>query len=193
MLHPDAAVVLVALVGVAALSIAADALEPPTISAGEAPHHEGARVALVARVLEAHHGERGRFLVLADPHHRLTALAGPGDGPAVGDLVRVVGIVQRMERAWGLSLDRVETLEMAASRALSPGELARAPHAWEGARVLARGELRDGMLVGGDARVRVTGEPPPREDGAWLAAGTFHYREREAAFVLRVDTWTPAS
>lgn len=167
------------------------------MAAADAPAHEGARVLVEARVLEVAHGARGRFLVLADATHRLSALAGPGDGPAPGDVVRAVGIVQRVDRAWGLSVERLEVVERAAERPVSPADLAREPDAFVGARVLVRGELRDGALVGEGARLRVVGEEPPADadadmGGAWLAAGTLEYRAREAAYALRVDAWTRA-
>ena len=191
--HPDAAVPLVAVGGVLLLTLLSHAVAPPLIVPAQAPQHEGTRVAVELRVLDVRHGERGRFMTLADEHHRLAALAGPGDGPAPGDVVRVVGVVQRVDRAWGVSVERLDVLEPAASRALSPADVARAPDAFVGARVLLRGELRGEQLVADGARLRVSGAEPPSPDGWWLAAGTFHYRASDASFALRVDAWTRPS
>ena len=191
--HPDAAVPLLAVGGVLFLTFLSHALAPPLIVPAEAPQHEGARVVVELRVLDVRHGERGRFLTLSDEHHRLAALAGPGEGPAPGDVVRAVGIVQRLDRAWGVSIERMEVVEAAASRALSPADVARAPDAYVGARVLLRGEMRGEQLVADGARLRVSGVEPPSAEGWWLAAGTFHYRASDASYALRVDAWTRPS
>lgn len=190
-LPTDAALSLLALGGVLALLALARWSEPPQVALSDVPAREGARVAVEARVLEAAAGRRAAFLVLADDAHRLPAFA-PLDPPlAPGDRVRAVGIATRLDDgAPGLSLERVEVVERAATRVLSPADLAARPHAYEGARVLVRGEARDGALAGGGARVLLAGDPPPEREGAWLAAGTFRYAEGRTAYVLRVDAWT---
>lgn len=186
-LHPDHAVALLSLLGVLLLLAWSRAAEPPLVTLGEAPAREGARVAVEARVVEV----RGPLLTLADEGHRIRAFAPPGPPPARGDLGRGEGLVTRLDDGPGRSLDALGVLERAASRALQPSELAARPHAYDGARVLVAGEVRDDALVGGGARVRLRGEPAPSDEGEWLAEGVFHYRMEEAAFVLRVETWTP--
>lgn len=160
---------------------------------GEVPDHEGRRVAVEARVLEV----RGAFLVLSDGAHRLSAFAPRDHVPARGDLVRAEGLVTRLADGPGLSLDALVVVEPAATRALSPSDLSERPEAFDGARVLLRGEIRDGALVGGGARVRLRGEPVPDAHRAsaadWLAQGVFHYRPEETAYVLRVESWTRAT
>lgn len=189
-LHPDAAVALLALAGVSALLLLAHALEPPRVALAEVPDREGARVQVEARVLQV----EGRRLVLADATHRIGAFApAHGPAPARGDLVRAEGIVARLDDGPGLSLDALVVVEPAAARPLLPSDLAARPESHDGARVLVLGEVRGDALVGGDARVRLRGEPPPSQEGDWLARGTFHYREEEAAYVLRVESWTRPS
>lgn len=191
-LGPDASLILLAVLAVALLHVAKLLLAPPLVALAEAPAREGERVAVEARVVRAAHGERGRFLMLADDAARLPALAGAGEGPAPGDVVRVVGVVSRFDDGLGISVERIDVLVPAATRPLSPATLARSPEAYEGARVLVRGELRGGALLGGGARVALGGEPAPRDadDALWLAAGTFYYRTESAAYVLSVDAWT---
>lgn len=187
--HPDAAVALCALAGVVALHGLALALDPPSVSLGEVPGREGSRVAVEARVVELWRGERATRLVLADAQHRLPAFAPPDAAVSRGDVVRAVGIASRLDEGPGLSLESVTVVRRAESVVLVPHDLAAAPAAYDGARVVVLGEARGGDLVGEGARVRVSGEPPPGA-GAWLASGTFAYREREAAYVLRVESWT---
>lgn len=193
-LHPDVALLLATLSAVAALHGVKALAEPPLVAALDAPEHEGARVAVEARVLDLRHGARGRWMMLADDTARLPVLAPPGDGPARGDTVRAVGVVTRGDDgAPALSLERLEVLQPAATRPLTPAEVARAPHLHEGARMLVRGEWRDGQLAADGARLTLAGDAPPERDtGPWLAAGTFYYRERSASYVLAVDTWTRA-
>lgn len=192
--HPDALLLFFSLLGVSGLLLLAHLLEPPLVSLAEAAEREGERVGVEARVLQAH----GRRLVLSDGHHRLGAWAPAGaEPPARGDLVRAEGIVTRLDDGPGLSLDALRVLEPAASRPLSPAELGAAPGSWDGARVLVLGEVRGEALVGEGARVRLRGEPLPARgeqgEGDWLARGVFHYRPEEAAFVLRVESWTRPS
>lgn len=164
------------------------------MSLAEAAEREGERVGVEARVLQAH----GRRLVLGDGHHRLGAWAPTGtEPPARGDLVRAEGIVTRLDDGPGLSLDALRVVEPAASRPLTPAELGAGPEAYDGARVLVRGEVRGDALVAEGGRVRLRGEPPPARgaegEGDWLARGVFHYRPEEAAYVLRVESWTRPS
>lgn len=189
-LHPDAAVALLALAGVSSLLLLAHVLEPPRVPLSEVPDREGQRVQVEARVLRV----SGAYLLLADATHRLGAFAPPDDPlPARGDLVRAEGIATRLDDGPGLSLDTLEVVEPAATRPVLPSDLAAAPQAHDGARVLVAGEVRGDALVGGGARVRLRGEPVPSKEGDWLAAGVFHYRPEEAAYVLRVETWTRPS
>lgn len=190
---PDAAIIVAAVVGVGALHLLALWLTPPLVDLAEVPAREGARVAVEARVLRVVHGDNGRALTLAQDGTRVTALAGPGDGPARGDVVRAVGVATRLSDGVGLSLERVDVVLAAGARPLLPSDLARSPEDHDGARVAVRGELRDDALVGGGARVRVTGEAPPAKSGVFVAAGDFLYRATDASFVLRVATWTPVS
>lgn len=189
-LHPDAAVALAALAGVLLLLLLARALEPPTVALVEVPAREGSRIAVEARVVDLVRGERAARLVLADGHHRIPAFAPPDVAVARGDLVRAVGIASRLEEGPGLSLESATVLEPAGTTLLAPRELAASPASYDGARVAVLGEPRGGDLVGVDARLRLSGEPPPLEGGAWVARGTFAYREREAGYVLRVEAWT---
>ena len=189
-LHPDAAVLLLALAGVSALLLLAHLSEPPRVPLSEVPAREGERVQVEARVLRV----QGRHLLLADATHRLGAFAPPhGDLPARGDLVRAEGVATRLEDGPGLSLDRLVVVEPAASRPLLPSDLSADPRAHDGARVLVLGEVRGDALVGGGARVRLRGEPPPEKAGDWLAEGVFHWRAEETAYVLRVESWTRPS
>lgn len=189
-------VLLAALAGVTLLHVVGALAHPPLVPVEDVPDHEGARVAVEALVLDVRHGARGRYVVLADASARVPALAGPGDGPAPGDLVRAVGVVTRLDDGPGLSAESIDVLVPAASRPLSPADVARDPQRHEGARVLVHGVVRDGMLVGGGARLQLAGEPFPthaREgDEAWSAAGTLRYHARTAAYVLAVDAWTRA-
>ena len=190
--HPDLAVLLVALLGVAALHAAARWTEPPLVLLPDVPQHEGSRVAVEGRVLDVRHGARGRLMLLAADGHRLPILAGPGDGPQRGDEARVVGLVTRLAEGMGLSMERLDVLRPAASRTLLPADLAAHPGDFDGARVAVEGEPRDGWLRGGGARVALAGAPPPARDGWWLAAGTFAYDRDRAAYALWVESWTRA-
>lgn len=188
-LKPDVLVVAAAVLGVAALHVAAAWTSPPLVPLADAPSHEGERVAVEARILDARHGERGTFLLLAADGRRLDALGGPLLAGEPGDEVRLTGIPMRTERGWVLSVDGVTLLAPAASRALTPGDLARAPLDHAGARVAVRGDAKEGILEGDGARLRVTGAPPPRS--GWLVAtGTFDYDASRAAYALRVESWT---
>jgi hypothetical protein len=187
--HPDVAVTATALVGVAALHVASLLLAPPVVSLADAPFRAGARIAVEALVLDVAHGPRGRSLTLAQEGQRLLALAPPGDGPARGDLVRAVGVSDGDK----LSADELTVLAPAATRAIDPADLARAPRDFEGARVLVRGEVRNAALAGGGARVALAGEPPPDPGGVWLATGTFRYHAADASYQLAVESWTRPS
>lgn len=185
-LPSDLVIALLAFVTVGALHVLAENLEPPLVSLEEVPSREGARVMVEGRVL----GVAGRHVVLADATHRMGAFLPEAGAVARGDLVRVVGISARLHDGPGLSGERVEVLEPAASRILSPADLGASPAERDGARVLVEGEIRDDSLVGGGGRVRLRGEPAPSREGDWLARGVFHYRPEEAAYVLRVESWT---
>lgn len=187
-MRTDAALVLLALIGVAALSLVAHLTEPDLAPLAAA--REGARIAVEARVLAAHEGARATFVTLHDGAHRMDAFAPRSARLLPGDWVRAVGVVSRDDGALVLSIDRAVVLARAPGAPLSPGTLARDPEAWDGARVALVGELRAGALVGGDARVRVDGERAPEPRGAWVATGTFRYDASEAAYVLRVESWT---
>lgn len=164
---------------------------PTTLAARDAPAHEGDRITLEARVLAASGSARGRHLVVADDTARLPVVAQPGALPQPGDRVRIVGLVARLDEGIGLSAERIEVLEGATT--VDPSTLARTPALYEGARVLVRGEAREGALVGGGARVALTGEPVPAAGGAWLASGTFYYNTDHAAYALKVETWSRPS
>ncbi|GEM_PF-4202013 len=192
-LHPDLAVVLVALLAVALLAALSLLLSPARVAVRDAPLHEGSRVLVEGRVLQASGTDRGRHLVVADDTARIGVVAGPGPVPAPGDRVRVTGLVSRLDDGPGLSAESLDVVEAAAPRPLDPATLARAPALYEGARVLVRGEPREGDLVGGGARVRLAGLAPPSAPGAWLAAGAFRYDEAHAAYVLKVDAWSRPS
>ena len=191
-LHPDLAVLLVALAGVAALHLAARWTEPPLVPLADAARHEGSRVAVEGRILDVRHGARGRLLTLADHGHRMPLLAPPGDGPHRGDEARAVGIVTRLDGGLGLSLERIDVLRPAGTRTITPSDLAARPQDYDGARVAVEGEVRDGWLKGGGARVALAGEAPPAHDGWWRADGTFRYDEDHAGYALWVDAWTRA-
>ncbi len=190
-LRTDAALLFASLVAILLLALLRVVLAPPLLPVEDVAEHEGERVSVLARVLDARHGARGRFLMLADETARVPALAGRGDGPFAGDFVRVVGVVTRFDDGPGISVESIEVVENAASRPLAPSEIARAPESFEGARVLLVGELRDGALVGGGARIAVAGHDAPARDGWWLAAGVVRYHESRVAYSLVVDTWTP--
>jgi hypothetical protein len=183
--HPDAVVILVAILGVLLLLAAERVLAPPLVTLPEAAAREGDRVEVEARVLFVSHARHGRLVALAMDGARMDALAGAGDGPGKGDVVRARGVV----RGGALSVDRIEVILPAATRPLDPSDLARAPADFDGAPILVRGEARDGFLAGGGARVRIAGAPAPG-DGAWLVAGVFRYHERDASYVLQADAWT---
>lgn len=191
---PDALVLVAAVVGVLSLFAAAEWVAPPSIALGEVAAHESQRVALTARVLEARHGTSGRMLVVADEAHRGMVFAGLGVGPWPGDVVRVVGVVQRGADGYAVSADRIEVVEEAGARVASPVEIAREPDAYLGARVRVLGEWRaeDATLSGGGARLRVLGDAAP-EAGWWIASGEVVYVSSDARFALRVDAWTPRS
>lgn len=189
---PDLLVLLAAAGGIALLAGLGRALDPTSVSLGDVPAHEGERVVVHARVLEAASGARATRLVLADAHHRLPAFAPPGLVVFPGDEVRAIGIASRLDDGPGLSLERVDLVARAAKRALGPAEVARDPQAYDGARILVLGEARADRLVGEDARLRVAGVAAPGT-GWWLAEGVFRYRADEAAYVLRVESWTRPS
>jgi hypothetical protein len=188
LLSIDASVLLACLAGVGALHLLAHVLAPPLVALADLPAHEGGRVAVEARVLQVHR----RSFVLAQEGTRALALGDAGAQP--GDVVRAVGLASRLSDGVGLSTERVEVLVHAGERPLDPAALAAQPRDYEGARVLLRGEAREGALVGGGARVKLDGEPPPPDArGLWLVAGTFHYRTNDASFALRADAWSRSS
>lgn len=187
-LHPDLAVVLLALVGVAALHVAANLTAPPLVALAEVPARAGARVAVEARVLDVTHGQRGRAITLAQDGARLLALAAEAAGPARGDVVRIVGVSDGVQ----LSGEEVTVLTPSATRPLDPSDVTRSPADYDGARILVRGTLQQGMLSGSGARISLAGDPAPAS-GTWLATGTFRYHANDASYKLTVDTWTRAS
>jgi len=189
-LPSDLALVLVSLAAIGALFLLAHALRPPLVGLAALPLHEGERVSVEARVVQASESAHGRRLVVADDAARVTALLGPGVAPAPGERVHLEGVVARFADGLGLSADALQVL--APSPALGVADLARHPQGFDGARVLVRGEPREGALVGGGARVALAGVPAPRE-GVWLADGDFAYDAPHAAFVLRVRAWSPSS
>jgi hypothetical protein len=192
-LHPDLVVVLVAILGVSALALAERLRAPAPMRLADALGEDGARVAVDARVLAVTHTARGRAIVLAQDGTRATALASKGAGPERGDLVRVLATVQPLADGPGLSVQRVDVLVPAATRPLSPADLARAPADFDGARVLVRGEVgRDGTLSGDGARVALGGVPAPG-GGPWLVAGVFRYHDVHLDYVLEAEAWTRPS
>ena len=185
--HPDVVLSLVALAAVGALLGLAELLTPPRVSFAEA--EEGARVEVLARVLDLHDGPRARRLMLTDGAHRMPAFA-PHEPPLErGDVVRAVGIVSRDERGLLLSLEEVEVAMPTARVVRQPADLAARPHEFDGARVVVEGEVRAGMLVGGGARVRLAGDGAPPE-GDVVVTGAFRYRESDASYVVWVESWT---
>lgn len=190
--HPDVVVVLLAILGVAGLTLASRLTAPAPSALADALAEEGARVIVEARVLMATHTLHGRAIVLAWNGTRTTALAAPGVGPERGDIVRVTGVVSRLTEGIGISAQGVDVLVPAATRPLDPSEVARTPADFDGARVLIRGVLdSNGLLAGGGARLHLAGTPAPGEKGgAWLVAGTFRYHTTHAEFVLEADSWT---
>lgn len=180
----DVAVVVASLLGVGALHLLSAALEPPLVLLADAPKHEGERVAFEARVLRA---TPGGLVILAQDGARVNAFSKARVG--AGDQVRAVGVLN----GGALSVESIVVLQKAAIRPIEPADLAASPRDFEGARVLVRGEARDGALVGGGARVRVMGEPAPVGAGSWLVSGTFRYHEKDASFVLVAESWTRSS
>lgn len=187
-MRTDVPLAALALAGVLALLALAQLTEPDVAPLAGA--REGARIAVEARVLAAHEGARATFVTLHDGAHRMDGFAPREARLLPGDWVRAVGVVSRDGGALVLSIDRATVLARAPGAPLPPGTLAREPDAWDGARVAVVGELRAGALVGGDARVKVEGERAPEPRGAWVATGVFRYDASEAAYVLRVESWT---
>lgn len=185
--HPDVTLTLLALAAVALLFGLGQLLTPPRVAFADA--QEGARVEVEARVLDIDDGRRARRLTLTDGAHRMPAFA-PLEPPLTrGDVVRAVGLVAREESGLVLSLDEVEVVVATARVIRQPGELAQRPDEFDGARVVVEGDVRSGALVGGGARVRLAGDALPKE-GAVVVAGTFRYHERDASYVVWVESWT---
>ncbi|MEA3198890.1 MAG: hypothetical protein QOE90_318 [Thermoplasmata archaeon] len=192
-LHPDLAVVLAASVAVVVLLAVSLGTAPAAIAAKDAPLHDGQRVRLDARVLAASGSARGLRLVVADDTARLTVLGQAGLAqPQPGDRVRLVGLVAQLSDGLGLSAETITVTQRAATQPIDPAQVARQPQLYEGARVLLRGEARDGALAGGGARMLLSGLAPPAP-GSWLAAGTVFYDTAHAAYELRVDAWSRPS
>lgn len=188
----DALLLAASLGSIGVLATLAEALEPPLVPIRNLDAHEGERVRVDARVLLIRHGERGRFLSLADETHRIDALAGPADGPRAGDVVRAVGIVAREPGGFVLSVQALDVVEAAGERPLSPAEIAARPEAFLGARVAVLAEARDGALVADGVRLRADGRDAPGA-GWWLASGVVRYREKDASYAVAVDAWTRPS
>lgn len=191
-MRTDATLTGLALVGIAALAAFAAWSEPDVVPFVEAASHEGARVAIEGRILALHEGARARHLTLSDGSARMSAFAPLSPALSLGDVVRLIGVVSRLDDGIGLSAERVELVQTTASILLTPADLAARPLAYEGARVTVVGDVRDGGIAGGGARVAIAGEPAPHE-GRWIATGTLRYAEPSARYVLRVETWTRPS
>ena len=188
----DALLAALALGSVLALTLLAHVLEPPLVSLAEAAKREGARVAVEARVLDARPGPRARWMELSDGAHRLGAF-----GPLVpevgrGDTISGAGVVSRDGRSFLLSLDELSVVQRADVAVRRPDDLAASPSAFDGARVVVRGEVRGGALVGDAARIAMRGDDVPTA-GFAVVTGSFRYHEPSAAYVLWVETWSPPS
>lgn len=185
--HPDVALALTALLAVGALHVLADALTPPRVTFAEAK--EGARVEVLARVLDFFEGTRARRLTLSDGAHRMPAFAPHEPSIERGDVVRGVGIVSRDESGLLLSLEEVEVVHATARLVRQPADLAARPAEFDGARVIVEGEARAGFLAGGGARVKLLGDDIPKE-GYVVVTGAFRYHETDASFGVWVESWT---
>lgn len=185
--RPDLVLALASFAAILLLAGLARWMEPPVVALADA--QEGARVTVEARVLSVRSTERAQLLVVSDGEHRMPAFAPRSPAVARGDEVRATGVVSRMDDGLALSAESLVVTRPTASVERLPAELAHEPRAFEGARVVVRGEARDGMLVGGGARVALRGEALPRE-GAAVVTGTFAYRELDASYVVWVESWT---
>lgn len=188
--RPDLVLTGAAVLAILLLGGLAHWMEPPLVALGEA--QEGARVKVEARVLSVRATERGQLLTLSDGAHSMPAFAPRVPVVARGDEVVATGIVSRVDDGLALSADALRVTRATASVERLPAELAAQPAGFEGARVVVRGEVRDGMVVGGGARVALRGEDAPR-DGAVIVTGTFAYRELDASYVVWVESWTRPS
>lgn len=188
--HPDVVLSALAVAAVLLLVGLAQLATPPRVAFAQA--QEGARVEVLARVLDLDDGPRARRLTLSDGAHRMPAFA-PREPPLErGDVVRAVGIVSRDERGLLLSLEEVEVVHATARLARQPAELAARPAEFDGARVVVEGEVVKGALVGGGARVTLAGDALPRE-GWVVVTGAFRYRASDASYVVWVESWTSGS
>lgn len=184
--HPDLLLSLAAVTAVAILMGLGHLLEPPLTRLADA--QEGNRIAVEARVVDA----RGRWAMLSDGHERLGAFVPTHVSIAKGDIVRGEGVVSRANDGLVLSLDKLRVVVPVASVIRSPADLANAPLEFDGGLVVVAGYVREGMLVGGGARVALRGEGAPKE-GDLLVTGTFRYHATDATYVIWVASWTPRS
>jgi hypothetical protein len=184
---PDLLLALLACAAVLALLGLAQLLEPPLTPLADAK--EGARIAVDARIVET---RGGRWAMLSDGHARLGAFLPRGALIEAGDMVRAEGVVGRVDDGLALSIDALEVTLANARTLRSPADLAAAPREFDGARVSVAGHVREGMLVGGGARVAMRGDEAPTE-GDLIVTGTFRYHETDASYVIWVEAWTPRS
>ena len=189
----DLTLAVLALIGVAALHLAALVSAPPLISLADAAAHEGDRIQVEARVLDVlptRGGAAARLTLVADGW-RLTAW---GDraaaGRDAGDHVRAAGVLSRDDAgAWALDIEQLEVVAAAATRAHTSDDVARDPAGYDGARLLVVGEVRGHDLVGIDARLPWRGPAPPDPTGVWAATGTFRYDARHFSYQFNVEAW----
>lgn len=193
---PGLVVLAVAGAGLVVLAAALHLDRAREVALGDLGAHEGARVAVTARVLAA----GPRSLVLADAATRVTAFpprhAAP---PGPGDEVRAVGVVGRAAAGLVLSLERVDVLARPDERVLGVGDLAREPQRYAGAPVAVAGRLDrargDGWRLvdpwwGASVALEASPVPQTWEVGLDLRVdGRFHLDEARLRFEVAVTSW----
>lgn len=188
-----------ALAGLALLLGATLASEAPTVALSELPAHDGGRVTLTGRVLQAGGSPERPLLVVTDGAYQVRVwLSGPGPAAGRGDEVQVTGRVTVDRGDFTLDTDErdVRVLSRAADVVLRPAELAESPQRHAGTPLRVEGKLlrESGVWwlrdLWANRAVRVEGDVAWQQE-AGEAWGTLRYAPQRAGYVLEVHAWTP--
>lgn len=196
-LPPGAAVLAVALAGLAVLGGVLLWTAPPTVSLGDLARNEGARVAVEARVLFAGAGA----LTLADETGRALAFPPPGARAVEpGDELRAVGVVSRGAGTLLLSLESLEIESRSPDPVLTVGDLSRGLVRYAGTPVAVSGALarplREGWRIedareGASLRVEIERVPDAWEPGLDVRLdGRVALDPRRLDYAIAVRAWT---